>query len=71
MMYNVIVKELTAQNKLCRGSFLCRKGKSMRSFIYAAVILNSLLGLYILFRENDPFKGKTYKEIAEKKEKKL
>lgn len=43
----------------------------MRLLIYAIVILNSALGLYMLFREKSPFKGKTYREIAEEKRKKV
>jgi disulfide bond formation protein DsbB len=69
MVYNVSVKELAAQNKLRRSSFVIEKGETMRLFIYLIVIINSALGLYILFRENNPFKGKTYKDISEKNRK--
>ena len=55
------------------GSFDFRKGGiyGMRTLIYLIVILNSVIGLYILFREKNPFKGKTYREIAEIRRKKV
>ena len=55
------------------GSFDFSKGGiyGMRTLIYLIVILNSVIGLYILFREKNPFKGKTYREIAESRRKKV
>ena len=41
----------------------------MRVFIYAIVIINVIMGFVLLFRENSPFKGRTYREIAEKERK--
>lgn len=43
----------------------------MRLLIYIIVIANSSLGLYMLFREKSPFKGKTYRQIADEKRKKV
>jgi hypothetical protein len=38
----------------------------MRTIIYIIVIVNVVMGFVMLFRENSPFKGKTYRDIAEK-----
>lgn len=38
----------------------------MRTIIYIMAIANVILGFIMLFRENSPFKGKTYRDIAEK-----
>ena len=38
----------------------------MRTIIYIIVIVNVVMGFVLLFRENSPFKGKTYRDIAEK-----
>lgn len=38
----------------------------MRTIIYIIAIANVILGFVMLFRENSPFKGKTYRDIAEK-----
>ena len=38
----------------------------MRIVIYIAVIANVALGLYLIFREPSPFKGKTYRDYAKK-----
>lgn len=43
------------------------RGKSgMRILIYIIAIANVVLGFTMIFRENDPFKGKTYEDIAKK-----
>lgn len=36
----------------------------MRALIYLIVILNTVLGFYLLFRERNPFKGKNYRDMA-------
>ncbi len=41
----------------------------MRTIIYIIVIVNVVMGFVMLFRENSPFKGKTYRDIAEKTKK--
>jgi hypothetical protein len=41
----------------------------MRYFVYAVAIVNVIMGFVMLFRENSPFKGKTYRDIAEKTKK--
>ena len=38
----------------------------MRTIIYIIAIVNVIMGFFMLFRENSPFKGKTYRDIAEK-----
>lgn len=38
----------------------------MRILIYIIAITNVVLGFTMIFRENDPFKGKTYEDIAKK-----
>jgi hypothetical protein len=38
----------------------------MRTVIYIIAIVNIVMGFVMIFRENDPFKGKTYRDIAEK-----
>ena len=38
----------------------------MRVLIYVIVIINVIMGFILLFRENSPFKGKTYRDFAEK-----
>ncbi len=38
----------------------------MRTVIYIIAIVNVVMGFVMIFRENDPFKGKTYRDIAEK-----
>ena len=38
----------------------------MRILIYIIAIANVILGFIMLFRENNPFKGKTYRDIAKK-----
>ena len=41
----------------------------MRTIIYIIVIVNVVMGFVLLFRENSPFKGKTYRDIAGKTKK--
>ena len=41
----------------------------MRYFIYVIAVINVILGFVMLYRENSPFKGKTYRDIAEKDKK--
>ena len=60
MVYNV--KEIRAHSM---SSFLSG-GNNMRTIIYIITIANVIMGFVMLFRENDPFKGKTYRDIAEK-----
>ena len=37
----------------------------MRTIIYIIAIANVIMGFFMLFMENSPFKGKTYRDIAE------
>ena len=60
MVYNV--KEIRAHSM---GSFLSG-GNNMRTVIYIIAIVNVVMGFVMIFRENDPFNGKTYRDIAEK-----
>ena len=51
------------------SSFFIFRRREMRILIYILAIANVTLGFMMLFRENDPFRGKTYRDIAEKEEK--
>ena len=39
----------------------------MRYLIYGAVILNVILGFVLIYREPDPFRGRTYKDFLKKR----
>lgn len=41
----------------------------MRLFIYIITVINVTLGFIMIFKENNPFKGKTYKDIVKKNRK--
>lgn len=48
------------------SSFVIRRYR-MRAIIYIIAILNVVMGFIMLFRENSPFKGKTFRDIAKKR----